>query len=656
MRAPFGHDREGKEARPPAGAVPDARLAVLVERVRLLESNTRNIVLGTCVCAACVTVLLDGRLDRAWLWGWLAALFGLSGWRLWTVLSSRSGPVDADVVHRRLRLATVHASLSGGLWGLLGHVAVSASDPVATLVAAMTLTGLVGGATAVVSHLPRVYRTYTFLIVAPAAAGLALTDGPAELRGVAAMLVLYLLFSWGAARAIGRAVTQSIELRLRNADLVHGLTDAQELASALQRRTADALENERLAHRAKSRFLAAASHDLSQPLHSLRMRASTLRLQAGDGPLARTADGIEQSAVVLGDLFGAILDLSQLDAGTLEANRRPVRLDALLARLEAELRPVARERGLGFEVDPTDACVDTDPVMLERVLRNLLANALRYTERGTVRLGVGPGPGARGPSGNRVRLRVIDTGPGIPIHQRERAFEEFVQLARPAGDEGLEHDERDRGEGIGLGLSIVRRMAGLLDVRLALGDTPGGGTTIELDVPRGVDRRRRADGSAAPRRGAAADERTLLVIDDEASVRDAMTLYLEERGCTVIAVGSGAEALEVLDEIGRAPDGIVCDYRLRGDERGTDAIARVRARCGAGVPALLVTGDADVAERPDVRDSGLPLLTKPCDPAELLARLDGSTRAAIERAPGRPGRRIDDAPSGTSTRPIEAVD
>ena len=643
-----------------AGAAPDARLAVLVERVRLLESNVRNVVLGTCVCAACVAVLLDGRLDRAWLWGWLATLSALSGWRLWTVLSPRSGPVDADVVHRRLRLATVHASLSGGLWGLLGHVAVSAADPVATLVAAMTLTGLVGGATAVVSHLPRVYRTYTFLIVAPAAAGLALTDGPAELRGVAAMLVLYLLFSWGAARTIGRAVVQSIELRLRNADLVHGLTDAQELASALQRRTADALENERLAHRAKSRFLAAASHDLSQPLHSLRMRASTLRMQAGDGPLARTADGIEQSAVVLGDLFGAILDLSQLDAGTLEANRRPVRLDALLARLEAELRPVARERGLGFEVDPTDACVDTDPVMLERVLRNLLGNALRYTERGTVRLGVGPGPGARNPSGNRVRLRVIDTGPGIPIHQRERVFEEFVQLERPlerpAGDEGLEPDERDRGEGIGLGLSIVRRMAGLLDVRLALGDTPGGGTTIELDVPRGVDRRRRTAGPAAPRREAAADERTLLVIDDEASVRDAMTLYLEERGCTVVAVGSGAEALEVLDEIGRAPDGIVCDYRLRGGERGTDAIARVRARCGANVPALLVTGDADVAERPDVRDGGLPLLTKPCDPAELLARLDGSGRTAIGRASGRPGRRIDDAPSGTSARPIEAVD
>ena len=655
MRAPFGHDRERQGARSPTGAAPDARLAVLVERVRLLESNTRNIVLGTCVCAACVAVLLDGRLDRAWLWGWLAALFGLSGWRLWTVLSPGSGPVDADVAHRRLRLATVHASLSGGLWGLLGHVAVSAADPVATLVAAMTLTGLVGGATAVVSHLPRVYRTYTFLIVAPAVAGLALTDGPAELRGVAAMLVLYLLFSWGAARMIGRAVTQSIELRLRNADLVHGLTDAQELAAALQRRTADALENERLAHRAKSRFLAAASHDLSQPLHSLRMRASTLRMQAGDGPLARTADGIEQSAVVLGDLFGAILDLSQLDAGTLEANRRPVRLDALLARLEAELRPVARERGLGFEVDPTDACVDTDPVMLERVLRNLLGNALRYTERGAVRLGVGAGPGAPGPAGDRVRLRVIDTGPGIPIHQRERVFEEFVQLERPAGDEGLEHDERDRGEGIGLGLSIVRRMSGLLDVRLALGDTPGGGTTIELDVPRGVDRRRR-DGTAAPRRETAADERTLLVIDDEASVRDAMALYLEERGCTVVAVGSGAEALEVLDEIGRAPDGIVCDYRLRGGERGTDAIARVRARCGANVPALLVTGDADVAERPDVRDGGLPLLTKPCDPVELLSRLDGPSRTAIGRASGRPGRRIDDAPSGTSARPIEAVD
>ena len=631
MREPFG-PRGQRASRPPAGTHRDAGLAVLVERVRLLESNVRNVILGTCACAACVTVLLRDSLDPVGLSGWTAALFGLSGWRLWTVLSSRTAALDADTVHRRLRLAVVHASLSGGLWGLLGHVAVATPDPVPSLVVAMVLTGLVGGATAVVSHLPRVYYPYTFLVVAPVAARLLLEGGSAEFRGVGAMLALYLLFSWGAARLTGRAVTQSIELRFRNADLVHGLTGARELAVELQRRTAEALANERLANRDKSRFLAAASHDLSQPLHSLRLRAGTLRLQTEGGPLEPTANGIERSVVVLGELFGAILDLSQLDAGMLEPSRRPVRLDAVLGRLDDEFAPVARARGLGFAVERGDAWVDTDPVMLERMLRNLLANALRYTERGAVRLTARP----RDEGG--AGIRVIDTGPGIPHHQRERVFEEFVQLDRP---------ERDRGEGIGLGLSIVRRMAGLLDVRLELGDTPGGGTTVELVVPGAAPRRATAE-SPGPRRETAVDGRTLLVIDDEASVREAMELYLEARGCTVLAVDSGDEALEVLDETGCTPDGIVCDYRLRDGERGTDAIARVRARCGAAVPALLVSGDAGVAERRDVRDGGLPLLTKPCDPADLLTLL------------GEPGRDRGDAehaePFERARERIETVD
>ena len=173
----------------------------------------------------------------------------------------------------------------------------------------------------------------------------------------------------------------------------------------------------------------------------------------------------------------------------------------------------------------------------------------------------------------------------------------------------------------------MRRIARLLDVELTLGDTLGGGTSVELALPVVDAARGGVPAPVAPPCPAATGERTLLVIDDEADVLDAMALYLESRGHAVLAAGSGDEALETLERTGRTPDGIVCDHRLRDGERGTDAIARVRARCGADVPAVLVTGDADVAELGDVRDGGLPVLIKPCDPEELLALLREPDRA-----------------------------
>ena len=603
--------------------------ATLVERVRLLESNVRSVFAGTCLCVLCVTLLLrDGSAPPgAWVWAWAALLSGLSAWRLWTVAAAGSRAVDADNVRRRLRLAVVHASLSGALWGLLGHVAISALDPLASLIVVTVLTALVGGATAVAAHLPSVYYPYTLLIVAPVAARLLLGDGPLEFRGVGVVLVAYLGFAWNAARVNARSVMSSIELGFRNAELVRSLTESH--------------ENERIANRAKSRFLAAASHDLSQPLHSLRLRAETLRLRTAGGPLESTADGIAESVSVLGELFNATLDVSQLDAGMLEPAPRAVALAPLLERLGDDFTPIARERGLALRVGPTDAVVRTDPVLLERLLRNLLANALRYTDRGEVALVADASvDGARG--GERVRVRVTDTGPGIPPDQRERVFEEFVRLDRPERDRG-----RGIGLGIGLGLSIVRRIARLLDIELALSDTPGGGTTVVLLLPAVAGVSSRAPGSMPARASATASDRTLLVIDDEAGVRDAMEVYLEARGCTVIAVGSGDEALAVLEETGCVPDGIVCDYRLEAGERGTDTIARLRARCGEDVPALLVTGEAGAADRPDIRDSGLVVLSKPCDPAELLMLFGASGRG--------PGRVPAPDPSRASRGPVETA-
>ena len=265
----------------------------------------------------------------------------------------------------------------------------------------------------------------------------------------------------------------------------------------------------------------------------------------------------------------------------------------MLERLTTDFEPLAAERGLALRIDATAVAVHTDLVLLERLLRNLLSNAIRYTPSGSVRVEV---DGARGA---RVRLRVVDTGPGIPPGDRARVFEEFEQLGNP---------ERDRSKGIGLGLSIVRRVASLLGLDVTLGDTPGGGTTVTVSVPRGI-----VPLAAPPARSARREDAdgplgmTVLIIEDEEAVRVAMGSFLETHGCSVLAADSADEAIGALEACGHRPDAIVCDYRLRAGERGTEAVARVREHCGhegAGDPGHRRHGPGGSPGHPRQRPAG----------------------------------------------------
>ena len=491
---------------------------------------------------------------------------------------------------------------------------MSSPDSQTNLVVIMILTGLVAGATALVSHMPRVYFPYVLTMIVPVLVCLLLTEASGEQRWIGWLLLMYLLFSMVSARAVGASVGRTIELGFRNAELVDGLRDAHGTAEGERRRAEAALGRERDANLSKSRFLAAASHDLRQPLHSLSLHLATLQAKTRGTRHEAALRMMGDSTSALAELFDALLDVSKLDAGTLEPDLDHAPLQPLLERLEVDFLPIAAARALELRIGRSRGWVHTDMLLLERILRNLLTNAVRYTESGSVRIDVEEG-GVAG-----IELQVVDTGPGIAPEDRARVFEEFVQLENP---------ERDRSQGIGLGLSIVRRISDLLGFSLSLEETPGGGTTVSLAVPRGVR-------SATPSRGEAGpavheDTRsaspTVLVIDDEEAVRVAMEEFLEEHDCVALAVDSGDEAITTLLETGCVPDAIVCDYRLRAGERGTKVIARVRAHCERAVPAVLITGDIGVAGLRDVRDSGLQVVYKPCDPAWLLEVLLSSGRS-----------------------------
>lgn len=363
---------------------------------------------------------------------------------------------------------------------------------------------------------------------------------------------------------------------------------------------------------AKSRFFAAASHDLRQPLHSLGLFATALRDVVGNAEGRDLVRHIGDSIGALNRLFDELLDLSRLDAGTVEVRRRDIALQPLFDRLSDEFVAGALEKGLRLRFHPTALAVNTDPILLERVVANLVSNAIRYTRGGGVVIG------ARRRA-QFVELQVWDTGIGIAPEQQSRIFEEFYQVSNPA---------RDPRQGLGLGLAIVRRLTALLDIPLDVRSVAGQGTCFTLRVPR-------VEGPIAPEPVEEPSEfdrrfegRRALVVDDDAAICEATVRLLDQWGFETRAAPHFAQACELIDG-GFVPDVILADLRLAEDIDGIRTVDRLRERLRRAVPALLISGDTGAPELARVRESGLLLLTKPVAPARLRSALHALLAAQL---------------------------
>jgi signal transduction histidine kinase/CheY-like chemotaxis protein len=395
----------------------------------------------------------------------------------------------------------------------------------------------------------------------------------------------------------------------------------------LERRIAERTRDLEAANQAKSRFLAAASHDLRQPIHALALLAAQLD-RSGDavhqkGLVAQIESGIE----TLGDLFDDLLDISKLEAGAVVAQYEDFAISAVFGAISTQFAPEAREKGLTFKVLPNDSYVHSDPVLLQRILLNFVSNAVRYSERGGVLVGARQ-------RGSNLQIAVWDTGCGIPEERREDIFREFVQLDSP---------HRDRGKGLGLGLAIVARLAPLLGSAVELKSVPGKGSMFAIRVPLAdhadvsnavpIHRHRDERSHAAPLRGVFA-----LVVDDDESARAGMQGLLEQWGCLVLAADSAAEALALLSRHDRAPELVICDYHLSAGENGIEAIRRIQAACDCVMPAILVTGDTAPEVLRAANDHGHPVIHKPVAPAKLRALLNQLLTSAPEANRGRSAR------------------
>jgi CheY-like chemotaxis protein len=381
------------------------------------------------------------------------------------------------------------------------------------------------------------------------------------------------------------------------------------------------------ANLAKSRFLAAASHDLRQPMHALNLYLGGLAGQALPAAARATLGHAAQCAATMDEMFRALLDMSRLDAGAVQPEARAMPLAPLLERIRLEFEPQVRAKGLELRVRPAgtrnaDAAALADPAFVERIVRNLMSNAVRYTAHGGILL-------ACRRRGGALRVAVYDTGPGIPAGEQRLVFEEFYQSGNP---------ERDRTKGIGLGLAIVSRLARLMQTKVMLASRPGRGSTFAIDLPL-ADAARAVAPPAQAAAGRSFAGSLVVVIDDETSILDATRGLLEQWRCAVVTAVSARDAVEKLSASPRAPDAVICDYRLRGGENGLQVIETLRAEFNADIPALLVTGDTGPERLRDLEGrlrepaSGIRVLHKPLQEHELRGALAEVLAPGVETEP-----------------------
>jgi signal transduction histidine kinase/CheY-like chemotaxis protein len=395
-----------------------------------------------------------------------------------------------------------------------------------------------------------------------------------------------------AAGLISIALTLMVGRRIRSSTQAEEAARSQELESAYGT-ARKALEHAERASTEKSRFLAAASHDLRQPIQAMQNLAHLLtrRLSGEEERLARRLDDAVRSSAAL---LNALLDVSKLDAGAITPNIGSATVASLVDPIVADLRDSARAKRLDLRVVACGLTVRSDPILLGSVIRNLVSNAIRYTEKGHVLIGCRR-------CGALARIEVWDTGIGIPEEQQHLIFEDFRQIDNP---------ERDRDKGYGLGLAIVHRLAALLQHRIGLRSTPGKGTVFWVEVPI-------AEQAPQPIAVTAPPEPTtgrVLVIEDDVIQALSATMMLEDAGFEAVSAGSLDEAIAVVQRF--HPDVLLTDFRLRGAD-GVEVVQRVRGRLGYVVPAVLVTGETSLA--PFDAEMKMPILFKPYTPEQLVA-------------------------------------
>jgi signal transduction histidine kinase/CheY-like chemotaxis protein len=396
------------------------------------------------------------------------------------------------------------------------------------------------------------------------------------------------------------------------AAFVLGLVAIPFYVSVLVSRLNAARSEAEAANTAKTKFLAAASHDLRQPMQALSMYASVLEERSTDANVRRVVNGVQLSVKTLERLFDSLLDISKIESGVIKPRVIGFALMPLVEQVVEAERPIAEQKGLALRLARTSVNVRSDPALLERMLKNLLTNAIRYTERGRIVVG------CRRLALGRLRIEIVDSGVGIPSGEQDRIFNEYYQL------------EGASAQGLGLGLPIVKSLGDLLGHRVAVKSVRGRGSVFSIELAQAGEAVAPAVVAAPPPIMAGA---TVVLVDDDVEIRASMHLLLDTWGCRLVSAASLADVEEKLRADGSRPDALIVDYRLADAMTGLQVIERMRTVYGADLPALVITGTTNLPLLLE-RALGIPIVSKPVPPGKLRAFLSqvGRERVKLQNA------------------------
>ena len=580
--------------------------ALLRDQVRGIFAFNRTTLAGHFVGALVVLLMFANATPRLLLLGWGLVFAVVWLLRVWLALRfAHHEPKRVERWHSRLRIWRTGVLGSGVLWGAAGWLFFGYGDEPQQMALVLVVFTFCVASVPILAPQFAVFVVFVLLVFAPAIAAVAI-----QLQGLSWPLAVVMTTAMGMIVLLGRNYRESfdrvIALKLRTEALAEQLRAEKVVADAARREA-------EVANRAKTQFFTAASHDLRQPLHAMGLFAEALRQRTHEPEVAQLVNSINESVDALEGLFSELLDITRIDSGGVEVNPESFGVGEIFRKLRLHFEPAAFEKGLGLRFRGGRHVALADPLLVERILRNLLSNAIRYTVDGSVLVS------ARR-CGELVRLQVWDTGPGIREDERVRVFEEFYQLpGTPSAALG------EQKKGLGLGLAIVKRLAALMGAPIALRSEVGHGCVFTLELPLG--KAPRAAARTVPGTGPIGitlEGRLIVIVEDEPAVREGLEVLLVGWGAAIVAFESVAATrawAESASPSQATPSLVIADYRLEHGETGVGAIQALRRRFGNDLPAIVVTGSSMTGHDKEALEQNFHLLIKPVLPNKLRAMI-----------------------------------
>jgi two-component system, sensor histidine kinase len=563
--------------------IPNRDDQIAAEKIRLVFQHAPLAIAVNPTIGILVVVIDWGYIQHHILWGWFTIVFFTALFRAAVWYQYRKHQPSILESRKWGKLFAIAMASSGFAWGSSAIFLFPVGEIVPQMVIITVIAGLTSGAMASsATYLPLFYA-YLFPATLPLLF-VVFAQATTLHTALGVMISIYVAgIAWfGRANYLGFA--ELIDLRIE----ISVQKDKAEQANI-----------------AKSKFLAAASHDLRQPLHALSLLTGTLDKHVDDNQQSRMVlRRINRSVKDLENLFMALLDISKLDAQVVKPEFENFPIQRVITNLESDWIETAHEKGIKWQSkgNAKNVIAYSDPILLVRILTNLISNAVKYTELGKVILGLQT-------QKTDIEIYVEDTGPGIPKNKQEEIFQEFVQLHNP---------QRNRELGLGLGLAIVKRLTSLLEYTISIKTEVDKGSRFSIHIPYGdVEKVNTAETNSLKQMMRGFNGLRVLVIDDEENILIGMKSILENWDCQVISAASCEQAISLMDNKQQIPELILADYRLTENKNGLQVISQIRQHCGNDIPALIITGDVAAEQLSKIDDAGFSVLHKPVAPARL---------------------------------------